>query len=109
MEIALAGLADTVKYLLVSNLSLKQEAHLSLVGGWFTSDFTSYNKAEKTAKLIADDAIEDLCQKYDIDRKKVKVNYNGDNFNPLEIVITYEDDGKLTLRKFEKVIKVKEI
>lgn len=26
---ALAGLANTVKYLLVSNLSLKQEAHLS--------------------------------------------------------------------------------
>ncbi|EIA53888.1 hypothetical protein cco115_08052, partial [Campylobacter coli 2692] len=29
MEIALVGLANTVKYLLVSNLSLKQEAHLS--------------------------------------------------------------------------------
>lgn len=77
----------------------------------FHNDFRNYNKAEETAKLIADDAIEDLYHKYDIDREKIKVNYNYDNIysQPLEIVITYEDDGNLTLRKFEKVIKIKEL
>lgn len=93
------------KYMIETNTIVTKQREI------FHSDFRNYKKAEQTAKLIADDAIEDLYHKYDIKREKIKVNYNynDDNFNPLEIVITYEDDGNLTLRKFEKVIKIKEL
>ncbi len=35
----------------------------------YNSDFISYDKAEKTAKRIADESIQDICQKYDIERE----------------------------------------
>lgn len=72
----------------------------------YNNNFMSYDIVEKTAKRIADESVENLCQQYDIEREKVKVNFYP---NSREIVITYDDDGDFSLRKIEKVIKIKEI